>query len=153
VTLLVAITLKLLSQLLLAILEELLNQVRLHDLPARITRLLELEPMIDDGLVGLEDELVVLKAGVKATKTAKLPVCLEANASEEGLLFGGGHGVRNVDAAAAGNHLGPLDVELEEAAIARVGDGKGHSGGHGACLWWLLGNGWLVVVFVYVREQ
>jgi hypothetical protein len=75
--------------------------VRLHDLPARLTRLLELEPVIDDGLVGLEDELVVLKAGVKDTKTAKLPVGLDANASEEGLLFGGGHGVRNVDAAAA----------------------------------------------------
>jgi hypothetical protein len=153
VALLVVITINLSIPLLLAILEEHLNQARLHDLPALITRLLELEPMIDDGLVGLDDELVVLQAGLKETKTAKLSVGLDANANEEGLLFGGGHdlGVRNVVAAAAGNDRGSLDVELLEAAFERVGDvGKGHSGGHDACLWWLLGTGWLVVVFVYV---
>jgi hypothetical protein len=85
VALLVVITINLSIPLLLAILEEHLNQARLHDLPALITRLLELEPMIDD-----DDELVVLQAGVKETKTAKLSVGLDANANEEGLLFGGG---------------------------------------------------------------
>jgi hypothetical protein len=47
--------------------------------------------MIDDGLVSLDHELGALQDGVKETKTAKLPVGLNANANEEGLLFGGGH--------------------------------------------------------------
>jgi hypothetical protein len=44
--------------------------------------------MIDDGLVSLDHELGALQDGVKETKTAKLPVGLNANANEEGLLFG-----------------------------------------------------------------
>jgi hypothetical protein len=112
ISILVVISINLFSQLLLAILEALVNQVRLHDLPARIARLLELEPMVHHRLVDLEDELVVLQAGVKDTETAKLPVGLDANANEEGLRFGGGHGVRDVGAAAAGKQLSDLQADF-----------------------------------------
>jgi hypothetical protein len=164
---LVLITLILSTAVLVAFLElilalkPLLDQVRLHDLPARILRTLGLQPMIDDSLIGLSGELFNVQSRVEETETLELLISFEADANEEGDLLIGSHDVeaeettKTVPEATWASDLTGVDVHLVEEALLFLGEGgvgDVGAGGHGVgvcVLCWCVG--WENCLWVKVK--